>query len=55
MYYKWRKSDPLCLRCFLALPLIQNGLILPAKIEVLAVFYNETVGGVELFLGHDKE
>ena len=24
-----------------------------AKIEVLAVFYNETVGGVEMFLGHN--
>lgn len=25
-----------------------------AKIEVLAVFYNETVGWVELFWGHNK-
>ena len=25
-----------------------------AKIEVLAVFCNETVGGVELFWGHNK-
>ena len=39
---------------FLALPLIKNGLILTAKIEVLAVFYNETLGGVELFLVHNK-
>ena len=54
MYYNWRKSDPLCLRFFLALLLIKNGRILPAKIEVLAVFYNETLGGVELFLMHNK-
>ena len=36
MYYKWRKSDRLCLRFFLALPLIKNVLILP-RLKFLAV------------------